>query len=302
MACNCPEGYINVADECVKTTIIADIECPAGCTTIITEDGNAICNCTDSLDPTEVKVETPVYFDNTNFFKDVSWTVAYKPTEGAWNSYFTFFPDYSISHQEHFQIGYNWGAHKGTSWNHTLQNDSFGVFMGEKHGFSIEFPISSENVNKILNSLSINVESRRYINHFDYSTHKDIGATELFIYNSTNNTGYLILHPQESLVKDRKYPYLEDGKQHISTTFVDGKQTTNYLYNRVIDQKNNIPAFKRDENNIFKDIDPRAVKFGGKKVLEKLRGDVFMVNLSNTKDSLYQILIKNLISNETIIG
>ena len=34
---------------------------------------------------------------------------------------------------------------------------------------------------------------------------------------------------------------------------------------------------------------------------ERLKGDVFMVNLSNTKDSLYQILIKNLISKETTI-
>ena len=301
MNCICPQGYTLIGEECVKTTIITEIECPVGCTAIITEDGNAVCNCTDSLDPTEVKVETPVYFDNTDYFKDVSWTVAYKPTEGAWNSYFTFFPDYSIGHQEHFQIGFNWGTHKETAWNHTLQNDSFGVFMGEKHGFTVEFPISSENVSKILNSVSVNIESRRYINHFDYSVHKDVGATELFIYNSTNNTGYLVLHPQESLVKDRKYPYIEAGKQHISTTFVDGKQNINYLYNRVIDQNNNIPTFKRDENNIFKYIDPRAVKFGGKRTLEHLKGDVFMVNLSNTKDSLYQILIKNLISKETTI-
>lgn len=300
MTCNCEEGYINIGEECVKTTILVGITCPEGCETIIREDGTAFCRCTDSIEPILQPVKKPIYFDNESYFKDVSWTISYKPTEGAWNSYFTFFPDYSIAHQEHFQIGYNWGEDKGSIWSHPMNNNSFTVFQGKNHGFTVEFPISSENVNKILNSLSINVESRRYINHFDYSIHKDIGATELFVYNQTNNTGYLILHPQESLVKDRKYPYVEDGKQHISTTFVEGKQNVNYLFNRTLNQNNNIPPFKRDSNNIFKDIDPRAVKFGGKKMIERLKGDIFIVNLSNTQDSMYQILIKNLVSNATI--
>jgi hypothetical protein len=56
--------------------------------------------------------------------------------------------------------------------------------------------------------------------------------------------------------------------------------------------------FKKDENNIFKTIDPRAVKFGGKKILERLRGEVFIVNLSNTKDSRFGIEIKSAINNE----
>lgn len=301
MNCICPQGYTLIGEECVKITIITEIECPVGCTAIITEDGNAVCNCTDSLDTTEVKVETPVYFDNTDYFKDVSWTVAYKPTEGAWNSYFTFFPDYSIGHQEHFQIGFNWGTHKETAWNHTLQNDSFSIFMGENHGFTIEFPIASENVDKILNSLSINIEARHFTNHYDYSVDKNIGIQDLFIYNSTTNSGYLVLHNQKSLTDSRKYPYVDGNKQHILSTNENGKQTANYIYNRVLDQNNNIPIFKRDSNNIFKDIDSRAVKFGGKKVLERMRGDTFIVNLSNTQSSQFQILIKNIISNETTI-
>ena len=84
------------------------------------------------------------------------------------------------------------------------------------------------------------------------------------------------------------------------TTFEDGKQHVNYFFNRMINQDNNVPMFKRDENNIFKEIDSRAVKFGGKKVLERLTGEVMLVNLSNTQDSRFNILIKNIINNETV--
>ena len=68
----------------------------------------------------------------------------------------------------------------------------------------------------------------------------------------------------------------------------------------MINQDNNVPMFKRDENNIFKEIDSRAVKFGGKKVLERIVGETFLVNLSNTQDSRFNILIKNIINDETV--
>jgi hypothetical protein len=267
--------------------------CPSGDTFSITP-------CTEPL-IIELEKE-PIYFDNEEYFKDVSWTISYKPTEGAWNSFFSFYPDYSIGHQNYFQVGYNFGIHQGTMWNHLMNNNSFGVFMGEYHPWILEFPISNENVNKILNSLSIDIEARRYNNQFDYSVNRDIGVTDMFIYNATKNSGYLVLHPQKTLADNKKYPYVEDGKQHILTSFEQGKQNVNYFYNRLINENNNVPMFKRDENNIFKDIDPRAVSFKGKKVLERLTGNVFLVNLSNTQSSQFQIIIKNIINNETVTG
>lgn len=241
-----------------------------------------------------------VNFDNTDYFKELSWTISYKLTEGQWDSYFTFYPNFSIAHQEHFQIGFNYGQDKGTMWNHTFKMDSFCVFQGRYNPFVVEFVIANENVNKILNALSVNIEARRFTNHYDYSTDKNIGISDLFIYNQTNNTGYLVLHNQKSLADNRKYPYVEGNKQHILSTNEGGKQNVNYLFNRILNQDNNIPMFQRDENNIFKTIDPRAVKFGNKKVLERIKGETMIVNLSNTKDSNYNILIKNLINNETI--
>jgi len=55
------------------------------------------CMSTESIPPIAVAVKKPISFDNTDYFKDVSWTISYKPTEGQWDSYFTFHPNFSIA-------------------------------------------------------------------------------------------------------------------------------------------------------------------------------------------------------------
>lgn len=241
-----------------------------------------------------------VFFDDDTLFKDVSFTISYKPTEATWNSFFTFYPDYSIAHNGYFQIGYNWGQHKGTLWNHLLNNKSFSVFQNKYNPFILEFPVSNQQANKILASLAINVESRRYQNQWNFVTHPDVGMTDMFIYNSKQNSGYLVLRPQKTLTDNRKYPQVIDGKQHILTTFNEGNQHINYFFNRVLDEKANIPHLVKDENNIFSTIDSRIVKFGNKKILERMSGSDFIVNISNTKNSQFNILIKNIINSQII--
>jgi hypothetical protein len=243
------------------------------------------------------------FFDNDTLFKDVSWTISYKPTEGVWSSFYTFYPDYSPSHQNYFQVGYNWGKSKGTMWNHLMNNKSFLVFQGDFNPMSIEFPIVNQNANKILNSVTVNAEARRYQNQWDFAVDRNIGFTNMFIYNSTNNSGMLNLFAQKSLTDSRKYPKTNpNNTQDILFTPDEDKHNINYFFNRMVNQDNNIPMFTRDENNIFKTIDSRAVKFSGKKVLERLKGEHFMVNLSNTKESRFNLIFKNLIDDETLYG
>jgi hypothetical protein len=244
--------------------------------------------------------EEEVYFDNEDIFKDVSWTISFKPGEG-WNSYFTFYPDYSPYHNNFFQVGYNWGQDKETLWNHLMNNSSFQVFQGRLNPFIIEYPIVNENVLKTLNSISFGVESRRYQNNWDYSIWKDKGFNKLNLWNTTNNSGVLNLFAQKSLADNRRYPKTNSNNtQDILFTAVDGKHNVNTFFNRVIDQQRNIPMFKKDENNIFKEVDPRAVKFGGKRTLERIKGNTIMVNLTNDQESRFNISLTNSINNETI--
>ena len=241
-------------------------------------------------------------FSNSVYFEDVSWTISFKPAEGTWNSYFTFYPDYSTYHNNFFQTGYNWGEDRGTLWSHLMNKSSFCVFQGKKHKPILEFVIPNQNVTKILNSISLNVEGKYYVNDWDYTTDKDKSFKNMFIYNSTNNSGTLELIPQKGLKDLKNYPITNGNIQKILFTSENGKQNTNYFFNRVVNQANNIPMFITDKNNIFKQVNNSSVNFKGKKVLERLKGDYFIVHLEDIVDTRYNIILKNVISDETIIS
>lgn len=275
MACTCPDNtYVLITDEL----------------------GNEI--CLKSLEP----IREIIDITNPTFFKDVSWTISYKPQEGKWNSFFTFYPDYSPFHNGFFQVGYNSGIDKGTVHNHLMNNSSFQVFQGRIEKFAVEFPVSSENVLKQLDSLSFNVESKRYINSWDYSVWKDIGFNKFYIYNNTKHSGMLNLFPQKTLADNRKYPRLNpDGTQDILYTAINGYHNVNYFFNRVSNQNNNVPLWLRDDNNILKVVNPRAVSFKGKRTLERMQGDEeYIVGLVNDTESRFSIAIKKVINKETI--
>jgi hypothetical protein len=246
--------------------------------------------------------KTPIYYDNTNYFEDVSWTVAYSPILGTWVSYYSFYPDYSPFNNNYFQVGYNWGVDKGTMWNHTMNNSSFGVFQGRLNPFIVEFPIVNENAFKMLNSISLNVEGKRYQNQWDVATHKGVGFNKLTIYNNTDNSGLLNLVEQKTVSDARRYPITNvDKTQDILYVPINGRHNINYFFNRTINQDSNIPQWIKDKNNIFKSINPRAVSFVGKRTNERLKGDTHLVRLTNDKDSRFSISLKNSINNETVL-
>ena len=295
--CTCPEGYTLQGTDCIKTTTISNIECPPGCTTIIQPDGNAICNCKDSVDPVITPGKTPIEF-NSPRFKDVSWTIAFKAGEG-WSSYFTFYPDYTVSHLDYFQNGFNWGEYKESLWAHTLGNKSFQVFQGDLNPSIIEFPIVNENTNKIFNTISLNIESKRWQNNWDFSQHPEIGFNKVIVHNNTNNSGNLELVEQRTLSQVSQFPKTKTNSQEILFTAEDEKHTFNYFYNRVKNERSNIPQFNWDNNRIFKEVNPQAVSFYGKQQLERMRGEAVLVTLINDKESRFSIALTNTINQNT---
>jgi hypothetical protein len=267
-----------------------------------TVNGVVYCVTFESVTPTVKGVKKPIYFDNEKYFKDVSWTLSYKPQEGKWNSFFTFYPDYSPFHNGFFQVGYNYGRDKGTMWNHKLNTSSFQVFQGRIAPFIIEFPIQSENVLKRFNSVSLNVEARRYQNNWDFSIWKDKGFDTFSMFTETKHTGALKLFPQKSLADNRHYPKTNsDNTQDILFTSIDGRHNINYFFNRVIQQQRNVPMYLRDDNNIFKTINPRAISFTGKRTLERMVSEVAVVRLENSTESRFNLILKNAITDESIL-
>lgn len=305
MICNCPPEYTLVIEEsapvCRKTVILADIVCPPGCTTIMGVDGNARCSCLDEQEPTITSVKTSIDMSDTSFFKEVSFTVAYKPTEGRWISYYSMTPDFYVAHQQHFQQGSNYGRDGGKLWSHLLGNTSYQVINGRLEPFIVEFPNVNQNTSKLLSSISLEVESRRWQQEYDFSVMKGIGFNKVEIYNTTNNSGTLILNELQSIRDIKNYPRTNvNNTQDITYSSFEGKHTFNYFFNRVINQNSNIPQWIWDSSMVNKEVNSKAISFSGKRVLERIRGEYAMVRLTNDKESRFQISLNKVTNSEII--
>lgn len=292
---DCTQSTIEGVVYCTCTTIIPNIQCNEGGVIQILPDGNAVCVYVDQVEPTITPTVTPVYFNDEDYFEDVSWTLSYNPITGSFVSYHDFKPDYYIGYQNYFSTGLNF--YKNTEWtetlsSHLLTNKSYNVFYGEKFPFIAEIVVKNEYVTKVLDSVKVYLEAKRYQNEWDYAVNKNIGFSHATLYNSTNNSGRLNLFIEKTLNSISKYPRTNSDSQDIQTVVKDEKQIFNYFYNRVKNEENNVEIWHNDKVRINKILNPHAVSFKGKKTLERMRGDYFLLRLEFT-DTQHSLTLKN---------
>jgi hypothetical protein len=304
MNCTCEEGYTLSGQECVKTIVITNVVCPPGCTTIMQENGNAICDCNDSIEPYFADDYTPIEI-TPEHFEDVSWTVAYSPVLGAWVSFYGFKPNYYISHNNYFQTGINSNVAPTEFglWSHLLTNKSYQVFYGKKQPFTIEYPIKEEFVTKTLNNVQLWTEAKRYHNEYDYVENLGLTFNKSMIYNNIVNSGNLNLIPEKTkMANSKNYPKTNtNNTQDIMITNPDGfKWNYDYFYNRVKSNTSNIPMLLQDKNQIDKYVNSAAVSFKGKALLDRMIGDWFLNRLTYDKDSRYNVALKFTINESEI--
>ena len=236
---------------------------------------------------------------NKSYFKDVSWTIAYSPIYQSWISYYDFHPDFAISYNDYFQTGHNNDKSKKGIWTHLITNKSYQVFYGELFEWTIELPTKVEYINKTLNHLNIWATSKRFQGEYDFVEHRKRALNNLILYNNTNNSGNLVLNYSDGIKNTPKL--VDEVSQKIPTTHTNNKINVSYFYNRVINQDNNIPIWKWDENEIKKSLNPIAISFKGKKVLERLRGDVMFMRASQYESSLFKHTFKWNQNNESVV-
>lgn len=245
---------------------------------------------------TEIEVvEDDIPEVNLSELQDVSWTLAYSPIYGTWVSYYDFKPNYYISHHNYFQTGVNMEGDEFGLWSHLLTNKSYQVFYGKKYPFNVEYPVKSDAVTKTLNSVEVWTEARRHHNEYDYAFSPEITFNKAVLYNIVVNSGNLNLVPQKNnLAFTRLYPKTNnDNTQDILISNIDNfKWSFDYIFNRVKSNLTNQPNWFWDINQINKTINPHAVGFGGKRVLQQLYGDYFINKLEYDKDSRYQLIFK----------
>lgn len=253
---------------------------------IILTKKDYILNTTNTL---EYDTETELFTGDTTFqdnvdngnFKEVSWTITYKPETGSWESYMSYTPNYYINHPTYFQSGINSNGDDHGLWSHVLTNKSYRVFYGQKNPYIIEYPIKNEYFSKSLVDLTWNALLKRYHNEYDYAPIIENPFTKVNIYNNYETSGDLIpVLANGTLSQLSKYPVTNSNNtQDVLVSYDDYRYNMNYFYNRVKSNKNNQPIWIQDENQINKELNKKAVSFYGKKTLERLKGNFFIVRL-----------------------
>ena len=258
------------------------------------------CECKEELEPVRKDLLIEIELTDSEYFKDVSWTIAYSPIYQSWISYYDFKPDYAIGLNDYFQTGKNYsGDEKEIGiWSHLLTNKSYQVFYGSYYPWQVSLPIKNTYTNNVLHDLKIWTVSKRYHDNFDYAVWRKKSFNKIVIHNQTNNSGLLHLNYDDSMNKS-KYPLkISDTEQGIQATHYDNKISLNYFYNRVKKTDNHIPIWNSDENEIQRTLNPNAISFGSKKILERMRGDWFIVDLILDHSSQFKTHFKWMVSKE----
>lgn len=308
MTCNCPniDDVLIVVEgvpTCQSTKVIPNIECPPGCNVIITGDGNAVCDCIDLIDPVITEVQVPIALTDPSYFEDVSFTIAYSLNSQSWVSYYDFEPNFYLAHNSYFQTGVNIANDNSELglWSHLLTNKSFGVFYGKKYEVGVEYPIANDYASKTLEGIEIWSEAFRYHNEYDYAFTPHLTFNKLRVFNKREASGDLRLIRQKTLRDNSKYPITKDGYQEILATNTDDRWKVNYIWNRVDDEYRNQPIWNWDKNQIHKTFNNKIIRFKGKRVLEPMRGDFFLVYLGYDTDSRYSMEFKWATSKEDLV-
>lgn len=237
-------------------------------------------------------VETEIYTSNTTYFEDCSFTVAYNPLLQGWISFYSFKPSYYIPYQHYFQTGYNTNTDT-TLWSHLLTNRSYTVFNQTKYNWEIEVPRKEKYSNSVLNSIEYWLDSRVYLNEFDYSERRDFGFDEAVVYNNSNNSGLLKL--VNSQINNRKqateYPKFFTGYKEILQTESNKKFTFNHFFNQVRKDYNNINIWSHDNNGLKSSINDKAMNYLPYKY-DRIRGDWFLTKFISNRDSRVHQIFK----------
>lgn len=229
--------------------------------------------------------DTEVNLHNASYFKDVSFTVAYSCIKQEWISYYSFCPDYYVEQQSYFQSGLNFsGDNREVGlWSHLLTNKSFQTFYGTTYPFILEVPMKEKFQGSILSSVEYELDARRYVNNVNYTLDRKVGLDSMVLYNETNNSGELILIPEEknNMMQKAMYPRVVGDHTEVLDTEVYRRHKVNDIFNYVKDDRSGDLMWIKDENDIMRSVNGEVMDYK-KSWLDRLRGSYVMMRLKKT--------------------
>ena len=229
------------------------------------------------------------------FFKDCSFTVAFSPLTATWISYYSFKPNYYISYNNYFQTGVNYSVDSSEEglWSHLPFLSSYQVFYGNLHPWIIEGTLVSKFTNSSIEDIEYWMEVRKYYSKYNFSNVFGYGFNKAFIYNSQQNSGQLNLVHQKGndLSQEIAYPKHNLNSTDILQSEISGKWSFNYLYNTIKNERNGLPIWIYDCNQIMKTLDDRLLDYRSS-YKDRLRGDYFILRLQQDQESRFKMIYR----------
>ena len=199
-------------------------------------------------------VQYEVSLDDELYFANKSFTIAWSPLINNWVSFYSFLPNYYISHTTHFQSGVG-----SSVWNHGLSNLSYQVYYNDNYPYILEFPLQNIPKSEYLKSVTVNNDILKYTSETDYyslkSVNKDnynIFFNKAIIWNREQCSGLLNLveTPINNMSEKMKYPKFNSGSIDILYGKYDKVCTFNAFFDATGNHSNGQPIFTNEWSSI----------------------------------------------------
>lgn len=266
------------------------VACPEGATDLNPGNYCGSCQTTQTL-----PYINTVELGDPQYFNECSWTIAYSPLIKTWISYYSFLPNYYIAYNNYFQTGINYSSDASEIglWSHLPFLSSYQVFYGKLYPYTIEYSIATKYSNSMMTSIEYWLDVRKYYNKWDFTDIYGSGFNKAFVYNSFQNSGQLNLTTQEknNLSQQFNYPKFNANSINILQTEIAGKYSFNYLYNLIKNEKSGLPIWINNCSQTDKVLDARLLDYRSN-YKDRLRGDYFLVRLTNDIESRFKMLFR----------
>jgi len=228
---------------------------------------------------------------NGEYFEDCSWTAAYNPLLKSWISFYTFTPNYYISHNNYFQTGIN--GENSSLWSHLLTNRSYQVFYGKKEKWEIEIPLKNSPIKKWYESIEYKLDVRRFSNEFDYN-YRESNFNKAIVYNNRESTGEmnLVTGVANNMQQYINFPKVNSNSWDILAHNEDQTWNFNTLFDLVKDNHQQ-PLFYNTPSNADKTINNNAFNYSPR-IKNRLRGEYASVILTQDKETRLKYIFEYL--------
>lgn len=240
--------------------------------------------------------------NDTNYFCDASWTVAYSPLTKSWVSFYSYKPNFYIEQQNFFQSGIQSSSTDATLWNHLLTNRNFQVFYNTFYPFEIEPVTKAGALDKTLTSVTYRMDALRYTNEYDYKYMQYVTFDEACCYTNQQTSGTLKMHVRDSNVMTDGLSMVP-GTNNVSIPVTQVNDT--WRFNKFIDVTSDpnclTPIMLLDCANTIRTPNLDAVDYtivNDMRRRQRLKSDWFKIRLSNNKHSRYKMIFKWLLNKE----